>query len=155
MLAMMGCSLLALTFTYTLFTLHAGRPTAVLVTGLLGVAFTATLKLTGFGSEESVYLSVLQGTVDMRGLLLAGIIIGATGFLATRIETSFIGGSGTTLSINQTLPAGTSLESTDATAKRVESLLSEVEGVKSSQAVVGGGGGVFGDGGGQTDNRAT
>src|SRR5262249_37071954 len=32
-------------------------------------------------SEESVYLSVLQGTVDMRGLLLAGIIIGALGVL--------------------------------------------------------------------------
>jgi uncharacterized membrane protein len=58
-----------------------GTLASLLVTGLLGVAFTATLKLTGFGSEESVYLSVLQGTVDMRGLLLAGIIIGALGVL--------------------------------------------------------------------------
>jgi uncharacterized membrane protein len=58
-----------------------GTLASLVVTGLLGVAFTATLKLTGFGSEESVYLSVLQGTVDMRGLLLAGIIIGALGVL--------------------------------------------------------------------------
>ena len=32
-------------------------------------------------TEESLYLSILQGNVDMRGLLLAGIIIGALGVL--------------------------------------------------------------------------
>ena len=58
-----------------------GTLASLVLTGLLGAAFTATLKLTGFGTEESVYLSVLQGTVDMRGLLLAGIIIGALGVL--------------------------------------------------------------------------
>jgi uncharacterized membrane protein len=58
-----------------------GTLASLVVTGGLGYAFTAALKLTGFGSEESVYLSVLQGNVDMRGLLLAGIIIGALGVL--------------------------------------------------------------------------
>jgi uncharacterized membrane protein len=58
-----------------------GTLAALVVTGLLGAAFTATTQLTGFGSEETLYLSVMQGNVDMRGLLLAGIIIGALGVL--------------------------------------------------------------------------
>lgn len=58
-----------------------GTLAALVITGLLGAAFTATTKLTGFGSEETMYLSVMQGNVDMRGLLLAGIIIGALGVL--------------------------------------------------------------------------
>ena len=109
------------------------------------------------GRLQRLYTPVLRLALRFRWttLLVAAIIIGATGFLATRIETSFIGGSGTTLSINQTLPAGTSLEATDATAKRVEQILSEVDGVKAYQVTVGGGGGVFGGGGGQTANRAT
>ena len=58
-----------------------GTLAALVVTGLLGAAFTATTHLTGFGNEETLYLSILQGNVDMRGLLLAGIIIGALGVL--------------------------------------------------------------------------
>jgi uncharacterized membrane protein len=54
---------------------------ALLVTGLLGAGFTAATKLTGFSDEQTLYLSILQGNVDMRGLLLAGIIIGALGVL--------------------------------------------------------------------------
>jgi uncharacterized membrane protein len=54
---------------------------ALVLTGVLGAVFTATTKLTGFGDEETLYLSILQGNVDMRGLLLAGIIIGALGVL--------------------------------------------------------------------------
>jgi len=58
-----------------------GTLASLVLTGLLGAAFTATTQLTGFGTEESLYLSILQGNVDMRGLLLAGIIIGALGVL--------------------------------------------------------------------------
>ena len=58
-----------------------GTLAALVLTGLFGAAFTATTRLTGFGSEETLYLSVMQGNVDMRGLLLAGIIIGALGVL--------------------------------------------------------------------------
>jgi uncharacterized membrane protein len=43
--------------------------------------FTATTSLTGIGNDDSLYLSVLNSEVDMRGLLLAGIIIGALGVL--------------------------------------------------------------------------
>lgn len=109
------------------------------------------------GRLQRLYTPVLRLALRFRWstLLVAAIIIGATGYLATTIETSFLGGSGTTLSINQTLPAGTSLQTTDATAKRVEQVLSEVDGVKAYQVTVGGGGGVLGAGGGQTTNRAT
>jgi uncharacterized membrane protein len=58
-----------------------GTLAALVVTGLLAAGFTAAANLTGFGSEETLYLSILQGNVDMRGLLLAGIIIGALGVL--------------------------------------------------------------------------
>jgi uncharacterized membrane protein len=58
-----------------------GTLASLVVTGLLGALFTATTALTGFGTEESLYLSIAQGQVDMRGLLLAGIIIGALGVL--------------------------------------------------------------------------
>jgi uncharacterized membrane protein len=58
-----------------------GTLASLVLTGLLATVFTATTQLTGFGSEESVYLSVVHGNVDMRGLLLAGIIIGALGVL--------------------------------------------------------------------------
>ncbi|HEX6685505.1 MAG TPA: efflux RND transporter permease subunit [Candidatus Limnocylindrales bacterium] len=110
------------------------------------------------GRLQRAYVPVLRVALRYRltTLLVAGLIIAGTGFLATRIETSFIGGSGTTLSINQNLPAGTSLATTDAAAKRVEQILSEVDGVRSYQATVGGGsGGAFGGGGSQTTNRAT
>jgi uncharacterized membrane protein len=58
-----------------------GTLMALVLTGLLGAAFTGLLHLTGFGTEETLYLSMTQSTVDMRGLLLAGIIIGALGVL--------------------------------------------------------------------------
>jgi uncharacterized membrane protein len=58
-----------------------GTLAALVLTGLLGAGFIASTALTGFGSEETFYLSILNGSVDMRGLLLAGIIIGALGVL--------------------------------------------------------------------------
>jgi uncharacterized membrane protein len=58
-----------------------GTLASLVVTGVLAAAFTATTALTGFGSEETLYLSILNRSVDMRGLLLAGIIIGALGVL--------------------------------------------------------------------------
>ena len=58
-----------------------GTLLSLVLTGLLGYAFTLLTKLTGFGSEESVYLSISLGQVDVRGLLLAGIVIGALGVL--------------------------------------------------------------------------
>nr|WP_091555743.1 YibE/F family protein [Micromonospora pattaloongensis] len=58
-----------------------GTLASLVLTGVLAALFTAFTKLTGIGSEDSAYLAVTQGNVDMRGLLLAGIIIGSLGVL--------------------------------------------------------------------------
>lgn len=54
---------------------------ALVLTGVLGVAATAATHLTGFGTEEAGLLSMLDSSIDLRGLLLAGIIIGSVGVL--------------------------------------------------------------------------
>lgn len=59
----------------------AGTLASLILTGILGVAFTAALHLTGVAAEEDSFLSATLGSVDMRGLLLAGIVIGALGVL--------------------------------------------------------------------------
>jgi uncharacterized membrane protein len=58
-----------------------GTLLSLILTGAFGYLFTVLTRLTGFGSEDSVYLTISLGTVDVRGLLLAGIIIGALGVL--------------------------------------------------------------------------
>ncbi len=50
-------------------------------TGLLAIAWTGMAHLTGFGSEETLYLQAIGVGVEMRGLLLAGMILGAAGVL--------------------------------------------------------------------------
>jgi uncharacterized membrane protein len=59
----------------------AGTLASLVLTGVLGAAFTSLMRLSGVGGEESSYLSATQGNLDLRGLLLAGIVIGALGVL--------------------------------------------------------------------------
>lgn len=59
----------------------AGTLASLILTGVLGVAFTSALHLTGVAGEDDSFLSATLGAVDMRGLLLAGIVIGALGVL--------------------------------------------------------------------------
>ncbi len=55
---------------------------ALSVTGLLAVIFTQIAHLSGFGSEESLFLQISQGNkLNMQGVFLAGIIIGTLGIL--------------------------------------------------------------------------
>ena len=54
---------------------------SLLFTGLLAILWTHLAHMTGFGSEETLYLQSTGVTVEMRGLLLAGIILGAAGVL--------------------------------------------------------------------------
>lgn len=55
---------------------------SLIITGVLSIAFTAAAKLTGFVSEEAIYLKGLAGVdINIHGLLLAGIIIGTLGVL--------------------------------------------------------------------------
>ncbi|MDH5532984.1 MAG: YibE/F family protein [Candidatus Pacebacteria bacterium] len=55
---------------------------ALSFTGFLAVYFVDKVHLTGFASEEAGFLQIeRQGTIDIKGLLLAGIIIGTLGIL--------------------------------------------------------------------------
>ena len=60
----------------------AGTVIALIITGILAGIFVEAAKLTGFASEEAGFLQVArQGEINIKGLLLAGIIIGALGVL--------------------------------------------------------------------------
>ena len=54
---------------------------SLVLTGLLAVIFVEATRLTGFGSEEVGFLQTAGVPIDPRGLLLAGILIGALGVL--------------------------------------------------------------------------
>lgn len=55
---------------------------SLIITGGLSWLFTDLARLTGFVSEEAMYLAnFYNGQINLRGLLLAGIIIGALGAL--------------------------------------------------------------------------
>ncbi len=58
-----------------------GTTGGVIIAGLIAVKVGTAAKLTGFSSEESVMLMFIpqETTFDFRGLLFAGIIIGALG----------------------------------------------------------------------------
>lgn len=60
----------------------AGTVIALIITGILAGIFVEAAKLTGFASEEAGFLQVAkQGEINIKGLLLAGIIIGVLGVL--------------------------------------------------------------------------
>lgn len=59
----------------------AGTFIALALTGSLAYFFVYLTKLTGFSAEEAVFLQFLKSTIDIRNLLLAGIVIGAMGVL--------------------------------------------------------------------------
>jgi uncharacterized membrane protein len=58
-----------------------GTLAALTLTGLLAALFTTLTHLTGIADEESSLISVTYAGVDMRGLLLAGVLIGSLGVL--------------------------------------------------------------------------
>lgn len=59
-----------------------GTTFSLIVTGLLAWISIDFIKLTGFGSDEAVYVQLSQGgAINVRGLLLGGMIIGALGVL--------------------------------------------------------------------------
>jgi uncharacterized membrane protein len=59
-----------------------GTSISLIITGLLAWLAVDAIKLTGFGSEEAMYVQIAQGgAINLRGLLLGGIIIGALGVL--------------------------------------------------------------------------
>lgn len=55
---------------------------ALILTTLLGWIFTEAMAFTGVATDDAAYLqAVAGGTLDLRGLLLAGLVIGALGVL--------------------------------------------------------------------------
>ncbi|HCT75169.1 MAG TPA: YibE/F family protein [Micromonosporaceae bacterium] len=88
LVAIVGSAAIMLIVLYLTHGLSTATSMAVLgtlaslaLTGALAWATTSALKLTGVASEESSFLSFQYGNVNMLGLLLAGIIIGALGVL--------------------------------------------------------------------------
>ena len=59
-----------------------GTLISLVITGILASIFVEATKLTGFASEEAGFLNVFrEGTINIKGLLLAGMIIGVLGVL--------------------------------------------------------------------------
>jgi len=92
------------------------------------------------------YLPVIRWTLKrpVATLLLAVLVLGGTGVLATGLQTNFIGNSGqNTLTVAQTLPNGTSLDELDAAATVVEDELLAIDGITTVQASIGSGTGTL------------
>ncbi|EKD81491.1 MAG: YibE/F family protein [uncultured bacterium] len=56
-----------------------GTVSGVILAGLFGWLAAILLNLTGYTGHESTYLQLLNASLDLRGLLISGIIIGALG----------------------------------------------------------------------------
>ena len=59
----------------------AGTLISLVITGFLASGFVHLTDLTGIGTEEGEYLRALAGNVNLRGLLLGGMIVGSLGVL--------------------------------------------------------------------------
>jgi uncharacterized membrane protein len=60
----------------------AGTLISLIVTGLLANFFVVFTRLTGFGSEDALFLiQQSQASINLRGLVLGGMLIGALGVL--------------------------------------------------------------------------
>ena len=92
------------------------------------------------------YLPIIRWTLrhSIVTLLVAVLVLAGTVMLAPLLKTNFIGDSGqNTLTVQQTLPPGASLDEKDAASRVVEDALLKVDGVDVVQTSVGTGGSVF------------
>lgn len=87
LVAIVGCAAIVMTVLYlthgtgrTTTVAIAGTLSSLVLTGLLSYAAVAATRLTGASDETSFLLGQLHG-VDLRGLLLAGILVGSLGVL--------------------------------------------------------------------------
>ncbi len=58
-----------------------GTLASLAITALLALAFVELTQLTGFASEEATFIRVASASINLRGILLGGIIIGSLGVL--------------------------------------------------------------------------
>jgi len=81
-LIMFGAVFFTHGFTKKSLAAFLGSMIAIVITGALAWLAVSATMLTGFGSDESVFLNVnTGGTLDFSGLLLGAIIIGVLGVL--------------------------------------------------------------------------
>ena len=107
---------------------------------------------------QRAYLPALAWALGHRAITvaLAVAVFAGTLALAPRLKTDFIGDTGmSTLQVSQELPSGTSLEETDAAARRVEEVLAADPGIETYQTTVGGSAGLSLLGGQVDTNEAT
>lgn len=86
--SIVGSSAIMLLALYLAHGVNVQTTTAVLgtfislaLTGMLAVIFVEASSLTGFASEEAIFVNISAGQVNLQGLLLGGIIIGSLGVL--------------------------------------------------------------------------
>lgn len=58
-----------------------GTLASLALTGVLAALFVKLAEFSGFSSEEAIFLQAAGGAIDIRGLMLAGMVIGALGAL--------------------------------------------------------------------------
>ncbi|GAA4167388.1 efflux RND transporter permease subunit [Gryllotalpicola koreensis] len=94
------------------------------------------------------YLPIINWTLRHSGVtvLIAVAVLVGTVALGPLLTTNFLGDSGqNTLTVNQTLPPGASLDAKSAASKPVEKLLRDTKGVETVQTSVGGSGSAIAD----------
>ncbi|MBW3547965.1 MAG: YibE/F family protein [Actinobacteria bacterium] len=86
--ALVGSTVIAAAALYLAHGVNAWTTTALIGTlvslalvGVLASVFVDAAQFTGLADEEATFLQVTAGQVDLRGLLLGGIVIGALGVL--------------------------------------------------------------------------
>ncbi|WP_432091176.1 efflux RND transporter permease subunit [Streptomyces sp. NRRL F-5630] len=110
------------------------------------------------GRLQRAYLPVIGFATRRRvtSLLIAVFVLVITLGMATQLKTNFFDDSGQdSLSATQELPPGTSLARTDAAAKKVEKLLTGIDGVSDVQVTVGSSGFMAAFGGSTDSNHAS
>jgi len=152
----------ALTVTFALL--------ASLIVALMVVPVVATWMLSkrqvGHRDEkelthlQNAYLPALNWALNHKILTLvaAVAVFAGTMMLSPLLKTNLFDSSGqNTVSITQTMPAGTSLDATMAAAGKVEAVLGETDGIEVYQVTGGSTGSLFGAGGGvnASSNLAT
>ncbi|MET1053010.1 MAG: efflux RND transporter permease subunit, partial [Mycetocola sp.] len=86
------------------------------------------------------YLPIITWTLKHSAvtILLAVLVLGGTIALVPFMKTNFLGDSGqNTLTVSQTLPVGSSLESQDVAAGKVEEALRGIDGIETVQLSIG------------------
>ncbi|MFE4373757.1 efflux RND transporter permease subunit [Streptomyces sp. NPDC056835] len=107
---------------------------------------------------QRLYVPVLRFATRRRitSVVIAIVVLLGTFGMAPLLKTNFFDqGEQEVLSIKQELTPGTSLESADASAKKVEKVLSGIEEIKDYQVTVGSSGFLAAFGGGSGANQAT